>query len=178
MHSAKIDGNHMHHIHTCAWHAHSNYYVYKIVYTSSGLALAADQNFKTFQAAYPYVVQKLLYDNSASTRRILYSVYLFLFFCRVPPDLFSFGFLLFIVIIQLYFSCTTPSVVLFHTLLMFLREHFFDQITRFSLFSNHFSMARICKPLYFLLPCSILLCHLHAIDLKCAPYLKSTPFFT
>ncbi|XP_038971216.1 uncharacterized protein slr1919 isoform X6 [Phoenix dactylifera] len=39
-----------------------------------GLALAADQNFKTFQSAYPYVVQKLLYDNSASTRRILYSV--------------------------------------------------------------------------------------------------------
>ncbi|EHA8590377.1 hypothetical protein COCNU_scaffold017833G000020 [Cocos nucifera] len=37
-----------------------------------GLALAADQNFKTFQTAYPYVVQKLLYDNSASTRKILY----------------------------------------------------------------------------------------------------------
>lgn len=39
-----------------------------------GLALAADQNFKTFQAAYPYVVQKLLCDNSAATRRILHSV--------------------------------------------------------------------------------------------------------
>ncbi|XP_038989870.1 uncharacterized protein LOC120113128 [Phoenix dactylifera] len=37
-----------------------------------GLAPAADQNFKTFQSAYPYVVQKLLYDNSASARRILY----------------------------------------------------------------------------------------------------------
>ncbi|KAJ0963777.1 hypothetical protein J5N97_028899 [Dioscorea zingiberensis] len=39
-----------------------------------GLALAADQNFKTFQAAYPYVIQKLLQDNSANSRRILYSV--------------------------------------------------------------------------------------------------------
>ncbi|KAH0462721.1 hypothetical protein IEQ34_010296 [Dendrobium chrysotoxum] len=39
-----------------------------------GLAVAADSNFKTFHAAYPYVVKKLLYDNSASTRRILYSV--------------------------------------------------------------------------------------------------------
>ncbi|XP_068652583.1 uncharacterized protein [Aristolochia californica] len=39
-----------------------------------GLALAADPNFKTFQAAYPYVVQKLLTDNSPATRRILYSV--------------------------------------------------------------------------------------------------------
>ncbi|XP_020590211.1 uncharacterized protein LOC110031371 isoform X2 [Phalaenopsis equestris] len=39
-----------------------------------GLAVAADENFKTFQAAYPYVVKKLLYENSASSRRILYSV--------------------------------------------------------------------------------------------------------
>ncbi|PKA53396.1 putative aarF domain-containing protein kinase [Apostasia shenzhenica] len=39
-----------------------------------GLAVAADQNFKTFEAAYPYVVMKLLHDNSATTRRILYSV--------------------------------------------------------------------------------------------------------
>lgn len=39
-----------------------------------GLAVAADPTFKTFEAAYPYVVQKLLVDNSAATRRILYSV--------------------------------------------------------------------------------------------------------
>lgn len=37
-----------------------------------GLAIAADGTFKTFQAAYPYVVQKLLSDNSLGTRRILY----------------------------------------------------------------------------------------------------------
>lgn len=36
--------------------------------------MAADPTFKTFEAAYPYVVQKLLVDNSAATRRILYSV--------------------------------------------------------------------------------------------------------
>lgn len=41
-----------------------------------GLAIAADKNFKTFEAAYPYVVQKLLIDNSAATRRILHSVVL------------------------------------------------------------------------------------------------------
>lgn len=41
-----------------------------------GLALAADPHFKTFQAAYPYVVQKLIYDNSAPMRTILYSVVL------------------------------------------------------------------------------------------------------
>ncbi|THG07462.1 hypothetical protein TEA_003470 [Camellia sinensis var. sinensis] len=41
-----------------------------------GLAVAADPNFKTFEAAYPYVVQKLLTDNSADTRRILHSVVL------------------------------------------------------------------------------------------------------
>lgn len=43
-------------------------------FTWTGLAVAADQDFKTFQAAYPYVVQKLLTDNSAATRRILNSV--------------------------------------------------------------------------------------------------------
>ncbi|CAN6479319.1 unnamed protein product [Victoria cruziana] len=41
-----------------------------------GLALAADQNFKTFKAAYPYVVHKLLTDNSPPMRRILHSVLL------------------------------------------------------------------------------------------------------
>ncbi|XP_031502983.1 uncharacterized protein LOC116266052 isoform X1 [Nymphaea colorata] len=41
-----------------------------------GLALAADQGFKTFKAAYPYVVRKLLTDNSAPMRRILHSVLL------------------------------------------------------------------------------------------------------
>ncbi|CAI9091070.1 OLC1v1025990C1 [Oldenlandia corymbosa var. corymbosa] len=39
-----------------------------------GLAVAADPNFKTFEAAYPYVVRKLLTDNSASARKILHSV--------------------------------------------------------------------------------------------------------
>ncbi|KAL3838332.1 hypothetical protein ACJIZ3_022923 [Penstemon smallii] len=39
-----------------------------------GLAVAADPKFKTFEAAYPYVVQKLLIDNSAATRRILHTV--------------------------------------------------------------------------------------------------------
>nr|XP_009392279.1 PREDICTED: uncharacterized protein LOC103978270 [Musa acuminata subsp. malaccensis] len=39
-----------------------------------GLALAADRNFKTFQAAYNYVARKLLHDNSATARKILYSV--------------------------------------------------------------------------------------------------------
>ncbi|XP_071921435.1 uncharacterized protein [Coffea arabica] len=39
-----------------------------------GLAVAADPNFKTFEAAYPYVVRKLLTDNSASSGRILHSV--------------------------------------------------------------------------------------------------------
>ncbi|CAN6274048.1 unnamed protein product [Urochloa humidicola] len=36
-----------------------------------GLAVAADGTFKTFQAAYPYVVRKLLSDNSLTTRRLL-----------------------------------------------------------------------------------------------------------
>ncbi|XP_020112748.1 uncharacterized protein LOC109727189 isoform X3 [Ananas comosus] len=48
--------------------------VLRSVASLEGLAVAADQNFKTFQAAYPYVVRKLIYDNSAATRRILYSV--------------------------------------------------------------------------------------------------------
>ncbi|CAN1798516.1 Uncharacterized protein sll0005 [Linum perenne] len=38
-----------------------------------GLAVAADPSFKTFEAAYPYVVRKLLTENSADTRKILYS---------------------------------------------------------------------------------------------------------
>ncbi|KAL2549512.1 Protein kinase superfamily protein [Forsythia ovata] len=33
-----------------------------------GLAVAADPTFKTFEAAYPFVVQKLLIDNSAASR--------------------------------------------------------------------------------------------------------------
>ncbi|KAG4969564.1 hypothetical protein JHK85_035985 [Glycine max] len=37
-----------------------------------GLAIAADTNFNTFEAAYPYVVRKLLTDNSAATRNILH----------------------------------------------------------------------------------------------------------
>lgn len=41
-----------------------------------GLALAADKDFKTFEAAYPYVFQKLLTENSAGTNKILYSVVL------------------------------------------------------------------------------------------------------
>ncbi|KMT17380.1 hypothetical protein BVRB_2g038350 [Beta vulgaris subsp. vulgaris] len=41
-----------------------------------GLAVAADENFKTFEAAYPYVVRKLLTDNSHASRRILHSVIL------------------------------------------------------------------------------------------------------
>ncbi|WVZ73229.1 hypothetical protein U9M48_021563 [Paspalum notatum var. saurae] len=36
-----------------------------------GLAMAADEKFKTFLAAYPYVVRKLLSDNSLATRRLL-----------------------------------------------------------------------------------------------------------
>ncbi|XP_047319768.1 uncharacterized protein slr1919 [Impatiens glandulifera] len=41
-----------------------------------GLAVAADPTFKTFEAAYPYVVRKLLTDNTAATRRILHSAIL------------------------------------------------------------------------------------------------------
>ncbi|TVU27799.1 hypothetical protein EJB05_19300 [Eragrostis curvula] len=36
-----------------------------------GLAVAADETFKTFQAAYPFVVRKLLSNNSPETRRLL-----------------------------------------------------------------------------------------------------------
>jgi hypothetical protein len=39
-----------------------------------GLAVAADGTFKTFQAAYPYVVRKLLSENSLETRRLLNQV--------------------------------------------------------------------------------------------------------
>ncbi|XVF83255.1 hypothetical protein PTKIN_Ptkin16aG0472000 [Pterospermum kingtungense] len=41
-----------------------------------GLAVAADPSFKTFEAAYPFVVRKLLTENSAETRKILHSVVL------------------------------------------------------------------------------------------------------
>ncbi|KAJ4828689.1 hypothetical protein Tsubulata_030758 [Turnera subulata] len=41
-----------------------------------GLAVAGDPSFKTFEAAYPFVVQKLLTDSSAESRKILYSVVL------------------------------------------------------------------------------------------------------
>ncbi|KAG6475958.1 hypothetical protein ZIOFF_065190 [Zingiber officinale] len=41
---------------------------------SDRLAVAADPNFKTFQAAYNFVSTRLLYDNSAATRKILHSV--------------------------------------------------------------------------------------------------------
>ncbi|KAI8563856.1 hypothetical protein RHMOL_Rhmol03G0141700 [Rhododendron molle] len=41
-----------------------------------GLAVAADPKFKTFEAAYPFVVRKLLTDNTAATRRILHLVVL------------------------------------------------------------------------------------------------------
>lgn len=36
--------------------------------------MAADETFKTFQAAYPYVLRKLLSDNSLATRRLLNQV--------------------------------------------------------------------------------------------------------
>lgn len=41
-----------------------------------GLAAVGDPNFKTFEAAYPYVVQKLLTENSVEARKILHSVIL------------------------------------------------------------------------------------------------------
>lgn len=61
-----------------------------------GLAVAGDPNFKTFEAAYPHVVRKLLTDNSAEMRRILHSVVfnrrkefqwkkLALFLCGIKP---------------------------------------------------------------------------------------------
>ncbi|KAL9419021.1 hypothetical protein AB3S75_036888 [Citrus x aurantiifolia] len=39
-----------------------------------GLAIAGDPHFKTFEAAYPFVIQKLLTENSVATRKILHSV--------------------------------------------------------------------------------------------------------
>ncbi|KAG6478783.1 hypothetical protein ZIOFF_062227 [Zingiber officinale] len=45
-----------------------------IFFPIAGLAVAADPNFKTFQAAYNFVSTRLLYDNSAATRKILHSV--------------------------------------------------------------------------------------------------------
>ncbi|XP_060185817.1 uncharacterized protein LOC132615263 isoform X3 [Lycium barbarum] len=41
-----------------------------------GLAVAGDPSFKTFEAAFPYVVRKLLSDNSVASRKILHSVVL------------------------------------------------------------------------------------------------------
>ncbi|CAA7052030.1 unnamed protein product [Microthlaspi erraticum] len=41
-----------------------------------GLAAVGDPNFKTFEAAYPFVVQKLLTENSNATRKILHSAVL------------------------------------------------------------------------------------------------------
>lgn len=37
--------------------------------------MAGDPNFKTFESSYPYVVRKLLTDNSFETRKILHSVF-------------------------------------------------------------------------------------------------------
>lgn len=45
--------------------------------------MAGDPNFKTFEAAYPHVVRKLLTDNSAEMRRILHSVLIALDFYHV-----------------------------------------------------------------------------------------------
>lgn len=36
--------------------------------------MAGDPSFKTFEAAFPYVVRKLLSDNSVASRKILHSV--------------------------------------------------------------------------------------------------------
>ncbi|KAF5790194.1 putative ABC-type Cd(2+) transporter [Helianthus annuus] len=41
-----------------------------------GLAMAGDPNFNTFEDSYPYVVRKLLTDNSPDTRKILHAVVL------------------------------------------------------------------------------------------------------
>lgn len=43
-------------------------------FVGSGLAIAGDPHFKTFEAAYPFVIQKLLTENSVATRKILHSV--------------------------------------------------------------------------------------------------------
>ncbi|KAG5557401.1 hypothetical protein RHGRI_007600 [Rhododendron griersonianum] len=53
----------------------SNVYLFLNIFLT-GLAVAADPNFKTFEAAYPFVVRKLLTDNTAATRRILHLVVL------------------------------------------------------------------------------------------------------
>lgn len=48
--------------------------VLRSVASLEGLALTVDPNFKTFQAAYPYVVRRLLIDNSTPMRKILHSL--------------------------------------------------------------------------------------------------------
>eukprot|EP00252_Welwitschia_mirabilis_P018060 TRINITY_DN40238_c0_g1_i1.p1 TRINITY_DN40238_c0_g1~~TRINITY_DN40238_c0_g1_i1.p1 ORF type:complete len:798 (-),score=152.21 TRINITY_DN40238_c0_g1_i1:155-2548(-) len=50
--------------------------VLRSIASLEGLALAVDPNFKTFEAAYPYVMRKLLLDNSSQMRKILYSLIL------------------------------------------------------------------------------------------------------
>ncbi|CAN1798514.1 Uncharacterized protein sll0005 [Linum perenne] len=54
-----------------------------------GLAVAADPSFKTFEAAYPYVVRKLLTENSADTRKILYSASDILFILLILLNFFA-----------------------------------------------------------------------------------------
>lgn len=48
--------------------------VLRSIASLEGLAIAQDGTFKTFQAAYPYVVRKLLSDNSLDTRKVLHQV--------------------------------------------------------------------------------------------------------
>ncbi|XP_073017584.1 uncharacterized protein [Primulina eburnea] len=48
--------------------------VLRFLASLEGWAVAADPTFKTFEAACPYVVQKLLVDDSLAARRILHSV--------------------------------------------------------------------------------------------------------
>ncbi|VAI51081.1 unnamed protein product [Triticum turgidum subsp. durum] len=48
--------------------------VLRSIASLEGLAIAQDGTFKTFQAAYPYVVRKLLSDNSLDTRKVLHEV--------------------------------------------------------------------------------------------------------
>ncbi|KAI9124678.1 hypothetical protein K1719_004600 [Acacia pycnantha] len=50
--------------------------VLRFLASFEGLAIAADPNFKTFEAAYPFVVRKLLTENSVASRNILHSVLL------------------------------------------------------------------------------------------------------
>lgn len=40
----------------------------------AGVALTVNPDFKIFASAYPYVVSRLLSDNSSSTREVLHSV--------------------------------------------------------------------------------------------------------